>query len=83
MDDHRVILHAEDTGPGIPDVERALMEGYSTADEWIRSLGFGAGLGLPNVKRVSDEFHISSEPARGTHAKSVILLKQNEKENTA
>ncbi len=74
MDDDRVLVQADDTGPGIENVEAALTEGYTTATEWIRSLGFGAGLGLPNVQRVSDEFSITSEPDRGTHAKSIILL---------
>jgi anti-sigma regulatory factor (Ser/Thr protein kinase) len=58
---------AIDNGPGIPDVEQALEEGYSTATEWVRSLGFGAGMGLPNARRVSDDFEISS----GTHGTSV------------
>lgn len=57
---------AEDRGPGIPDVDAAMREGYSTANEWIRSLGFGAGMGLPNAKRVSDDFFIDSGSGRGT-----------------
>lgn len=57
---------AADFGPGIGDVDRALTEGYSTADEWIRSLGFGAGMGLPNARRVSDEFELSSSPSGTT-----------------
>lgn len=78
MDDLCAIIQSEDAGPGIGDVDSALKEGYSTATEWIRSLGFGAGLGLPNVHRVSDEFSITSEPSRGTHIKSVILINQGE-----
>lgn len=57
---------ASDSGPGIPDVEEALREGYSTANEWVRSLGFGAGLGLPNTRRSSDEFGITSAMGVGT-----------------
>ena len=57
---------ARDSGPGIPDVEQALAEGYSTATEWVRSLGFGAGMGLPNTRRVSDEFSIQSGIGSGT-----------------
>jgi CBS domain-containing protein len=68
----RIEIVAEDRGPGIPDVEAAMTEGYSTANEWIRSLGFGAGMGLPNAKRVSDEFHIESGPGRGTKARVLI-----------
>jgi CBS domain-containing protein len=76
MDEQRAIIQSEDSGPGIADVDSALQEGYTTATEWIRSLGFGAGLGLPNVNRVSDEFYITSEPSRGTHAKSVIIIEK-------
>lgn len=57
---------ARDTGPGIPDIDSALAEGWSTATEWVRSLGFGAGMGLPNTRRVSDDFRISSNPAGTT-----------------
>jgi len=76
MDNTRVLVQANDTGPGIDDVDAALTEGYTTATEWIRSLGFGAGMGLPNVQRVSDEFSLTSEPDRGTHAKSIIFLSE-------
>jgi CBS domain-containing protein len=62
----RIEVVAEDRGPGIPDVAAAMTEGFSTANEWIRSLGFGAGMGLPNAKRVSDDFSIDSGPGRGT-----------------
>lgn len=57
---------AQDGGPGIEDLDEALREGYSTADEWIRSLGFGAGMGLPNTRRSADEFSIESALGRGT-----------------
>lgn len=67
-----VTIVARDTGPGIPDLEAALTEGFSTANDWIRSLGFGAGLGLPNAKRSSDEFSIDSAPGRGTVVTAVI-----------
>ena len=55
-------IEAIDNGPGIEDVEQAVEEGYTTATEWVRSLGFGAGMGLPNVKRVADDFSIESSP---------------------
>ena len=67
----RVVITSKDYGPGIDDVDKAMVEGYSTAIEWIRSLGFGAGMGLPNVKAVSDEFNIKSSP-KGTEVTSVI-----------
>ncbi len=72
MDDEKITIRSSDSGPGIPDVDKALEEGFSTANEWIRSLGFGAGMGLPNVKRVSDDFTLVSEPGRGTDARAVI-----------
>ena len=64
---------ADDVGPGIEDVDLAMEEGYSTATEWIRSLGFGAGLGLPNVRRVSDEFTITSSPDGTTVCSRVYI----------
>jgi CBS domain-containing protein/anti-sigma regulatory factor (Ser/Thr protein kinase) len=70
----KVIVIASDTGPGIADVNQALKEGFSTANEWIRSLGFGAGMGLANTKRVSDEFTISSEMGKGTTVRSVVFI---------
>lgn len=71
-DSQRTILEAKDSGPGIEDVELALQEGYSTATDWIRSLGFGAGMGLPNIRRVSDAFEIESSPGKGTRVRCVI-----------
>jgi CBS domain-containing protein len=67
----RVEITARDTGPGIPNVEQALEEGYTTANEWIKSLGFGAGMGLPNIRRVSDDFAIQSSTA-GTQVRVAI-----------
>ena len=55
-----------DNGPGIPDIEKAMQAGYSTADEKVRELGFGAGMGLPNMKKYSDEMTIESEVGKGT-----------------
>ncbi len=55
-----------DKGPGIPDIELAMQEGYSTATDDIREMGFGAGMGLPNIKKNSDYFKIDSEPDNGT-----------------
>lgn len=65
---------ARDAGPGIEDVEWACRDGTSTANEWIRSLGFGAGMGLANVKRVSDSFEIYSRKGSGTTVKSQINI---------
>ena len=61
-----VTLKVDDEGPGIPDVSLAMQEGWSTATPEMREMGFGAGMGLPNIKRNADEFEISSEVGRGT-----------------
>jgi anti-sigma regulatory factor (Ser/Thr protein kinase) len=55
-----------DKGPGIPDIDMAMKEGFSTAPDNIRSLGFGAGMGLPNMKRYTDDMRIESEVGKGT-----------------
>ena len=69
----------KDEGIGIPDVNLAMREGYSTADERIRELGFGAGMGLSNIKKNTDEMILTSESGRGTHLEFIIYLdKQNE-----
>jgi CBS domain-containing protein len=72
----RLEIMAEDQGPGIPDIDAAMREGFSTASEWVRSLGFGAGMGLSNVRRVSDEFNLVSTVGSGTTVTSVIYRKE-------
>ncbi len=72
----RIEIQARDSGPGIADVEWACRDGTSTANDWIRSLGFGAGMGLSNVKRVADTFEISSRAGAGTTVRAVIELAQ-------
>ncbi len=76
IDKDRVRITANDFGPGIPDVDEAMSEGFSTANDYIRSQGFGAGMGLPNVKRVADEFEIQSGVEMGTMVKAIIYLEQ-------
>ena len=66
IDDEKIVAVLTDHGPGIENIELAMQEGWTTANEWVKSLGFGAGMGLPNAKRVSDEFHIASELGAGT-----------------
>ena len=63
-----------DRGRGIPDIELAMQEGYSTATPEMRARGFGAGLGLPNIRRNSDEFEISSTVGKGTRLRYAIHL---------
>jgi serine/threonine-protein kinase RsbT len=74
VDSGRLDLEIADEGPGIPDVELALREGWSTASTRAREMGFGAGLGLPNIKRNSDLFEIETRVGRGTRIRSTILL---------
>jgi anti-sigma regulatory factor (Ser/Thr protein kinase) len=64
--DGELVLVIEDTGPGIPDIALAMQEGYSTAGDEVREMGFGAGMGLPNMRNNSDAFEIRSEPGSGT-----------------
>ena len=66
VDPEQITLISKDVGPGIPDITRAMTEGYSTANEEARSLGFGAGMGLPNMKRNASTFDIQSQPGVGT-----------------
>jgi CBS domain-containing protein len=73
----RLVIEAIDVGPGIPDIEKAMTEGFSTATDRVRSLGFGAGMGLPNAKRVSDEFSLESSPESGTAVRAAFNLKGN------
>jgi serine/threonine-protein kinase RsbT len=61
-----VAIEIEDSGPGIEDIELAMQEGYSTATPEMREMGFGAGLGLPNIRKNADDFVIASEVGRGT-----------------
>ena len=62
-----VLIEVVDEGPGIPNIELAMQQGYSTADQKIREMGFGAGMGLHNIKSYSDKFNISSEVGKGAH----------------
>ena len=64
--DDSIIIVLEDRGPGIKDIEQAMQEGYSTASDTIRSLGFGAGMGLPNMKKNTDNLEIFSTVGVGT-----------------
>ena len=68
----RTELEVTDEGPGIPDVEAAMREGFSTAPDNIRELGFGAGMGLLNMKRSADEFEIKSTPGKGTWIRMMV-----------
>jgi CBS domain-containing protein/anti-sigma regulatory factor (Ser/Thr protein kinase) len=69
-----VVIEATDEGPGIVDVSQALTAGFSSAPDWIRELGFGAGMGLNNMKNAADRFDIESEPGKGTTVRIQIDL---------
>lgn len=69
IDPHKVDIIFEDEGPGIENIDLAMQEGFSTATPEMREMGFGAGMGLPNIKRNSDSFQISSVAGKGTHIK--------------
>ncbi|MCE1169155.1 MAG: anti-sigma regulatory factor [Sphingobacteriia bacterium] len=68
----RIIL--KDSGPGIPDIDLAMQQGYSTASPEVREMGFGAGMGLPNIKRNMDVLNISSEVGIGTTVEMIAFL---------
>ena len=70
----RIVMILTDRGPGIADVEKAMQEGYSTAPDNVRSLGFGAGMGLPNMKRYTDDMKIESELGKGTRILMTVRL---------
>ena len=61
-----------DNGPGIADISLAMKEGYSTAADSVRELGFGAGMGLPNMKKYTDEMHITTELGKGTTIEMIV-----------
>ncbi len=75
----KIRMRVRDEGPGIEDVELAMQEGYSTATDEMREMGFGAGMGLPNIKKNADEFKISSTPGKGTLLDIAFYLNQSEK----
>ncbi len=66
VEEEGVEIVLTDEGPGIPNIQQAMQEGFSTAPDNVRSLGFGAGMGLPNMKRYTNAMHIDSTPGKGT-----------------
>lgn len=73
-------MKIDDEGPGIGDIELAMQEGYSTATDEMREMGFGAGMGLPNIKKNADKFDISSTPGKGTSLRMFFYLNQRTEE---
>jgi len=74
VNNNNAIIYAHDKGPGIPDIKLALTPGFTTASEKIRALGFGAGMGLPNIRHYADKFEIKSSLKTGTELKAIINL---------
>ncbi|RLC85568.1 MAG: hypothetical protein DRI79_11200 [Chloroflexi bacterium] len=70
----RIRIEALDKGPGIPDIEQAMQPGFSTAPEWVREMGFGAGMGLPNIQASADEMKLESTVGVGTHLDIIIYF---------
>ncbi|MBO7215367.1 MAG: anti-sigma regulatory factor [Clostridia bacterium] len=74
IEEDRIVIILTDEGPGIADIEQAMQEGFSTAPDNIRSLGFGAGMGLPNMKRYTDEMVIESQLGKGTKITMTVYV---------
>ena len=74
IDNNQIKMILRDKGPGIPDIEKAMQEGFSTASDDVRSLGFGAGMGLPNMKKYTDSMDIQTELGIGTTVTMVVNL---------
>jgi CBS domain-containing protein/anti-sigma regulatory factor (Ser/Thr protein kinase) len=78
IDPHRILMQVTDTGPGIPDINLALQAGWSTASQEVRNMGFGAGMGLANMRRCVDRLELESTPGKGTKLVMEILLSPDE-----
>jgi anti-sigma regulatory factor (Ser/Thr protein kinase) len=74
IDTHKITIQLIDEGPGIQDIELAMQKGYSTASPAVREMGFGAGMGLPNIKNNTDELKVSSEVGKGTTVEMTTYL---------
>lgn len=74
IDEEQIKMVLKDRGPGIPDVSKAMEEGWSTATFTVRNMGFGAGMGLPNMKRNSDEMTVETEIGVGTTVTMIVKL---------
>lgn len=77
IDTERIYINLTDEGPGIPDIELAMQKGYSTATPEVREMGFGAGMGLSNIKANADSLRIQSEVGKGTTVEIEFLLKED------
>jgi len=78
IDDEKITITVRDRGPGIENIELAMQEGYTTSEPWVRELGFGAGMGLPNIKKCSDHMELHSVVGEGTTLKIEIMTGVND-----
>lgn len=76
IDDEKIRIIVKDQGKGISDLKLAMQEGWSTADEEVRKMGFGAGMGLPNIEKNTDELEIISGPGEGTEVRMTIRIQK-------
>ena len=82
VEPHEIFVNVEDSGPGIPDVEKALQPGYSTAPEWVRELGFGAGMGLNNISNCANKMDLISTVGKGTQLSFYVSIEEGAKNET-
>ncbi|MHC4121097.1 MAG: CBS domain-containing protein [Planctomycetota bacterium] len=82
VDPRQILVRVEDSGPGIPDVEKALQPGYSTAPEWVRELGFGAGMGLQNIRNCASRMGLKSAVGKGTRLRINISINDGDSGET-
>lgn len=78
IDNEKILITVNDKGPGIENIEKAMEEGFSTASPAVREMGFGAGMGLSNMKKNSDVMNISSVPGKGTNVELITYLNNKE-----
>ena len=74
IDETKIVIIVSDEGPGIPDIELAMQPGFSTASKSVREMGFGAGMGLPNIKKNTDEMILETEVGKGTVLKMINYI---------
>jgi CBS domain-containing protein/anti-sigma regulatory factor (Ser/Thr protein kinase) len=74
VEPNEILVRVDDSGPGIPDIQKALQPGYSTAPEWVRELGFGAGMGLENIRKCASRMDLKSTVGKGTQLKICVLV---------
>jgi CBS domain-containing protein/anti-sigma regulatory factor (Ser/Thr protein kinase) len=82
VEPHEVFVEVQDSGPGIPDVEKVLKPGYSTAPDWVRELGFGAGMGLHNIRKCANKMDLKSTVGKGTRLSIYVSTEEGSKSET-